>query len=270
MRGVFPNVRLGIQNWEGKTPLHVAAEFGALGFSISLIEAGCHAGEECSAVDKRLVDPPNESTHYWKVVNFAAVMMDASSSPTLSTTETGSSERARDARAQRKTLVEFLLSRPDALPTQESALVDLREKIYRFVPQLMPQLIGKMDTTWSMDDCAEAKQLYRKVRHAWCSPSEAASQFIYLPQTVVSRVFVHRESNRSTQQRRLRNPGTPGRSVRDCTAQNLPRVGAIGVASAQPILRQRVPHRKHWRYSSPSCCSTRTLDRIGRAPVFAE
>ncbi|KAF1795868.1 Ankyrin repeat-containing domain [Phytophthora cactorum] len=42
-------------NWEGKTPLHVAAEVGALGFCEVLIEMGASATEECQAPDNRLL-----------------------------------------------------------------------------------------------------------------------------------------------------------------------------------------------------------------------
>jgi hypothetical protein len=121
-----------------------------------LVECGAQAGEECSTVDKRLLDTSNDNSYLWKAVNFAA------SGPSLSAVSRTS--QSQDAGAQREQLITFLLSLPDALPTFEAASVDLRVKIYRMHPSLLPVLLEKIDSVWQTTDSREAKTLYHKVR----------------------------------------------------------------------------------------------------------
>ncbi|DAZ93445.1 TPA: hypothetical protein N0F65_003142 [Lagenidium giganteum] len=135
------------RNWEGKTPLHVAAERGAFGFCQVLVEKGASAGEECSAPDKRLVDQSAENTQFWKAINFACTCQSS----------TSAGHPPTEDRAQ---LVEFLLQLPDALPVDEAALRDCQEKIQAFFPRLLPLFQRVHDRVKFKDEYAEAKQLH--------------------------------------------------------------------------------------------------------------
>ncbi|KAG2827478.1 hypothetical protein PC111_g8566 [Phytophthora cactorum] len=136
-------------NWEGKTPLHVAAEVGALGFCEVLIEMGASATEECQAPDNRLLDQPTENPQFWKPINFAAAVK-------------ASLDEAQASYEERSALVEYLLKEPDSLPDDENAAHDCKEKIQMHFPLLLPLFIRVEDEMKHKDDYAEAEELYYK------------------------------------------------------------------------------------------------------------
>ncbi|KAF1772151.1 Metal-dependent hydrolase [Phytophthora cactorum] len=136
-------------NWEGKTPLHVAAEVGALGFCEVLIEMGASATEECQAPDNRLLDQPTENPQFWKPINFAAAVK-------------ASLDEAQASYEERRALVEYLLKEPDSLPDDENAAHDCKEKIQMHFPLLLPLFIRVEDEMKHKDDYAEAEELYYK------------------------------------------------------------------------------------------------------------
>ncbi|KAG3117546.1 hypothetical protein PI125_g3661 [Phytophthora idaei] len=136
-------------NWEGKTPLHVATEVGALGFCKVLIEMGASATEECQAPDNRLLDQPTENPQFWKPINFAAAVK-----ATL--------DEAQASYEERSALVEYLLKEPDSLPDDENAAHDCKEKIQMHFPLLLPLFIRVEDEMKHKDDYAEAEELYYK------------------------------------------------------------------------------------------------------------
>ncbi|RLN96782.1 hypothetical protein BBJ28_00007212 [Nothophytophthora sp. Chile5] len=144
------NIAINTQNWEGKTPLHIAAEVGALGFCEVLIEKGASAGEECSAPDNRLLDQPSENPQYWKAINFAATVKT-------------SLDEAQVSFEERSALVEYLLKEPDSLPDEKNALHDCKEKIQMHFPLLLPLYLRVEDGTKHKADYAEAEELYYKV-----------------------------------------------------------------------------------------------------------
>ncbi|RLN54512.1 hypothetical protein BBJ28_00003260 [Nothophytophthora sp. Chile5] len=136
-------------NWEGKTPLHIAAEVGALGFCEVLIEKGASASEECSAPDNRLLDQPSENPQFWKAINFAATVKT-------------SLDEAQVSFEERSALVEYLLKEPDSLPDEMNALHDCKEKIQMHFPLLLPLYLRVEDGTKHKADYAEAEELYYK------------------------------------------------------------------------------------------------------------
>ncbi|RLN56926.1 hypothetical protein BBJ29_000867 [Phytophthora kernoviae] len=137
------------KNWEGKTPLHIAAEFGALGFCEVLIEKGASASEECQAPDNRLLDQPTENPQFWKPINFAAKVKS-------------SLNEVHAPFEESSTLVEHLLKETNPLPDEENALYDCREKIQMHFPLLLPLFIRVEDETKLKEDYAEAEELYYK------------------------------------------------------------------------------------------------------------
>lgn len=140
------------QNWEGKTPLHIAAELGALGFCEVLIEKGALASEECSAPDPRLLDQPTENSQFWKPINFAGAVkastLDSMSAPLEERTE----------------LVKYLLSETDSLPNEENALRDCHEKLEQHFPRLLPLFMRVEDETKYKEEYEHAQELFFKVR----------------------------------------------------------------------------------------------------------
>ncbi|KAG7382402.1 hypothetical protein PHYPSEUDO_004883 [Phytophthora pseudosyringae] len=136
-------------NWEGKTPLHVAAEVGALGFCEVLIEMGASAREECQAPDNRLLDQPTENPQFWKPINFAAAVK-------------ASLDEEQASYEERSALVEYLLKEPESLPDDENAAHDCKEKIQMHFPLLLPLFIRVEDETKHKEDYAEAEELYFK------------------------------------------------------------------------------------------------------------
>ncbi|GMF40744.1 unnamed protein product [Phytophthora fragariaefolia] len=137
------------KNWEGKTPLHIAAEVGALGFCEVLIEMGASAKEECQAPDNRLLDQPTENPQFWKPINFAASVK-------------GSLDEIHASVEERSALVEYLLKEPESLPDEENAAHDCKEKIQMHFPLLLPLFIRVEDETKHKEDYAEAEELYYK------------------------------------------------------------------------------------------------------------
>lgn len=111
--------------------------------------------EECTAPDSRLLDQPTENSQFWKAINFAATVK-ASSPDTVSAPL---EERAK--------LVEFLLKEADALPNEENALRDCREKIQQNFPNLLPLFLRVEDETRFKEEYDEAQELYFKVNTAW-------------------------------------------------------------------------------------------------------
>lgn len=145
----FLRILISKPNWEGKTPLHIAAEYGALGFCETLIEKGASASEECQAPDNRLLDQPAENPQFWRTINFAGVVK-------------ASMEEAHASFEERSALVEYLLKEPNSLPDEENALHDCREKIRMHFPLLLPLFIRVEDETKHREDYAEAEELYFK------------------------------------------------------------------------------------------------------------
>jgi hypothetical protein len=139
------------QNWEGKTPLHIAAEVGALGFCEVLIEMGASAKEECQAPDNRLLDQPTDNPQFWKPINFAATVK-------------ASLDEIHASFEERRALVEYLLKEPESLPDDETAAHDCKEKIQMYFPLLLPLFIRVEDETKHKEDYGEAEELYYKVR----------------------------------------------------------------------------------------------------------
>ncbi|TMW56342.1 hypothetical protein Poli38472_006352 [Pythium oligandrum] len=137
------------RNWEGKTPLHLAAEVGALGFHQALLEKGAAVGEECSGPNKRLLDQPSQNIQFWKPVNFA-VAGDSSWSILPDT----------ESQSQRIQLIELLLRQPDALPTDESALRHCQDTIHQRFPHLLPKFLQLKEDFYQKEDMATAKELY--------------------------------------------------------------------------------------------------------------
>ncbi|ETP22663.1 hypothetical protein F441_04066 [Phytophthora nicotianae CJ01A1] len=136
-------------NWEGKTPLHLAAEVGALGFCEVLIEMGASVKEECQAPDNRLLDQPTENPQFWKPINFAATVK-------------ASIDEAQASYEERSALVEYLLKEPESLPDDENAAHDCKEKIQMHFPLLLPLFIRVEDEMKHKEDYAEAEELYYK------------------------------------------------------------------------------------------------------------
>ncbi|KAH7474390.1 Ankyrin repeat domain-containing protein 50 [Phytophthora ramorum] len=136
-------------NWEGKTPLHIAAEVGALGFCEILIEKGASPSEECQAPDNRLLDQSTENPQFWKAINFAAAVRT-------------SLDEAQASFEERSTLVEYLLKGTDSLPNEENAAHDCKEKIQMYFPLLLPLFIRVEDETSHKEDYAEAEELFYK------------------------------------------------------------------------------------------------------------
>ncbi|KAE9355400.1 hypothetical protein PR003_g2863 [Phytophthora rubi] len=145
----FLRILISKPNWEGKTPLHVAAEVGALGFCEVLIEMGASAKEECQAPDNRLLDQPTENPQFWKPINFAATIK-------------ASLDEAHTSFEERSALVEYLLKEPESLPDEENAAHDCKEKIQMHFPLLLPLFIRVEDETKHKEDYVEAEELYYK------------------------------------------------------------------------------------------------------------
>ncbi|KAJ8571682.1 hypothetical protein ON010_g5154 [Phytophthora cinnamomi] len=145
----FLRILISKPNWEGKTPLHIASELGALGFCEVLIEMGASAKEECQAPDNRLLDQPTENPQFWKPINFAATVKAAL-------------DEAHAPFEERSALVEYLLKEPESLPDEENAAHDCKEKIQLHFPLLLPLFIRVEDETKHKEDYAEAEELYYK------------------------------------------------------------------------------------------------------------
>lgn len=117
------------------------------------------ANEECSAPDSRLLDQPTENSQFWKAINFAATIK-ASSPDTVSA-----------PLEERAELVKFLLNEADALPNEENALHDCREKIQQNFPHFLPLFLRVEDETRYKEEYDEAQELYFKVNPLVGDPS---------------------------------------------------------------------------------------------------
>jgi ankyrin repeat protein len=145
---------------EGKTPLHAAAQLGALGFVQVLLERGASVGEECIEPDcsKRFqysgkcADPQlfagyslNENIQLWNALNFASC----------------NSETTRLSK-EREHLVKYLLEIPDAIPRHPRPLEDCRKAIHKNFPTLLPFYLRVADESINRDVYEEAEVLSRQ------------------------------------------------------------------------------------------------------------